>query len=36
MILADFLQANISLALRNEFVNSRQPMQNCVSHFVII
>ncbi len=36
MILADFLQANISLALRNEFVNSRQPMWNYVSHFVII
>ena len=36
MVQADFFQANISLALRNEFVNSRQPMRNYVSHFVII
>lgn len=36
MIRADFFQADISLALRNEFVNSRHPMWNCVSHFVII
>ncbi len=36
MVRADFFQVDISLALRNEFVNSRQPMWNYVSHFVII
>ena len=36
MVRADFFQADISLALRNEFVNSRQLMWNYVSRFVII